>query len=215
MQTDEYLTLAEAGEILYKEKGSKFFTYAYPLQNQSDVTLFLDQLKEVHPKARHYCYAYVWGHDEPYHRSNDDGEPSGTAGPPILRRIIAAELKNVLVVVVRFFGGTLLGASGLIRAYKKSTDEVLAICPKITKVREATFSITFEYGIMNELLNSLKRMKLEPQNLQMDTAGSLNIDIPNSIADEQIIQLKAYVLDEYLENVSEKTEVPGLTIHKN
>src|ERR1700751_109849 len=119
--TDTYLTIEKSAEGLFKDKGSKFFAYAFPIQSEEEIKQHIIDLKKQHHGARHWCYALRLGADKKLFRANDDGEPSGTAGKPILNQIISADLTDILVVVVRYFGGTLLGTSGLIAAYKNAT----------------------------------------------------------------------------------------------
>ena len=121
MIIDSYITLAEACVGEYKEKGSKFIAYGYPFDDESELEVILGELKAIHPKARHYCFAYKIGVDNNRYRTNDDGEPSGTAGKPIYGQILSNGLTNIAIVVIRYFGGTKLGASGLIHAYKEAT----------------------------------------------------------------------------------------------
>ena len=117
--TDNYRTIEKAVEdVIFKELGSKFINFAYPIENEDDIKIYLDQLREIHPDANHHCYAYALGIDGKNHRANDDGEPSGSAGLPIYNQILSSEITNVLIVSVRYFGGTKLGIPGLVKAYK-------------------------------------------------------------------------------------------------
>ena len=116
MQTDSYKTIQNISEGIYKEKGSKFITYAFPVTCEEEIKEEIDKLKKEYYDARHHCYAYMLGADKKIFRANDDGEPSSTAGKPILGQILSAELTNILIVVIRYFGGTKLGVSGLIHA---------------------------------------------------------------------------------------------------
>src|SRR6056297_1625412 len=118
METDKFLTIKKSAEELYKEKGSKFHGIVYPVNSEDEVKSKLEEVKSIHPNARHHCYAYRYGIEKEYTRMNDDGEPSSTAGKPIYGQILSHNLTNVLIVVVRYFGGTLLGTRGLIRSYK-------------------------------------------------------------------------------------------------
>ena len=131
--SDTYLTIEKKSETLYKDKGSKFLTFAFPVQNDQQIKEVLTQLKKEHPSANHHCYAYRLGADKLNFRANDDGEPSNTAGKPILGQIQSNDLTNILIVVVRYFGGTLLGVGGLIQAYKNSAAEVLKVSHIIEK----------------------------------------------------------------------------------
>ena len=138
MTITTYSTIAAHVQAEIKDKGSRFIAYAYPIQSVAQVKQYVDALREEHHKARHWCYAYRLGVDGLQFRANDDGEPSGSAGRPILGQIDSAGLTDVLVVVVRYFGGTLLGVPGLIQAYKNSTAEALAIAEIVEKNIEKT-----------------------------------------------------------------------------
>lgn len=132
-ETDHYLTLLAPSTGEYKEKGSKFLAYAYNIDHEDSLQEIIGMLRSEHIKARHFCYAYRIGTDNNRFRANDDGEPSGTAGKPILSQIISFGLSNTIVVVVRYFGGTKLGASGLVHAYKEAAREALAIAETTVK----------------------------------------------------------------------------------
>jgi uncharacterized YigZ family protein len=152
-----YYTIQQNSEAVFTDKGSKFIAYAYPLQNANAVKLLLQNLKKLHPKAVHYCYAYRLGSDGLQFKQSDDGEPSGTAGKPILNQIISKELTNILVVVVRYFGGTLLGVPGLINAYKTATQLVLQTVPIVQKAIEVKFLLEFDYTLQNDVLTIIKQ----------------------------------------------------------
>jgi uncharacterized YigZ family protein len=153
---DEYRTLLEISHGLYKEKGSKFIAIASPVYSLDDVRLQLEGLRKRYHDARHHCYAYRLG-DEPYNiRYNDDGEPSGTAGKPIFGQIQSFELTNVLVVVVRYFGGVKLGTGGLIQAYRASAKDAIINGKIITKTWKAFLEIRFNYLLMNDVMHIIK-----------------------------------------------------------
>jgi uncharacterized YigZ family protein len=154
---DKYRTIAHLTTGEYKEKGSKFIAYAYPINADSEVKTHIDALKLEHHKARHWCYAWRIGLDANRYRANDDGEPGGTAGRPILGQIDSFALTNVLIVVVRYFGGTKLGTSGLIQAYKESAQEALNQAVILEKRVEENLEITCEYPAVTPVLNALKR----------------------------------------------------------
>ena len=159
---DVYKTLAAPSEeALYKEKSSKFFGYAFPVISEEDIKTALDAVRKQHPTARHWCYAWQLGTDTIRYRANDDGEPSGTAGRPILGQINARNLSNVLVVVVRYFGGVLLGTSGLINAYKLSAAEALDAAEIIEVDVLETFDVLFDYPLMNEVMRIVKDCNLK------------------------------------------------------
>lgn len=156
-ETDTYITLAAPSTGEYKDRGSKFIAYAYPAQNDEEALEKLAALRKEHPKARHHCFAWRFGVDGLRFRANDDGEPSGTAGRPILGQIDSHGLTNVVVIVARYFGGTLLGASGLIQAYRESANAALEKAEKEKRVLEAVFRIRFDYARMSDVLNIVKK----------------------------------------------------------
>lgn len=165
-----YRTLEAPIEAEFKDKGSRFIAYAYPVQTAAEVKSRVDALREAHHKARHWCYAYRLGTNGLKFRANDDGEPSGSAGRPILGQIDSAGLTDVLVVVVRYFGGTLLGVPGLIHAYKTATAEALSQAVVVEKNIEKTVSIQCAYPVLNEAIRIAKQHQGQviEQDLQLD-----------------------------------------------
>lgn len=161
MEEDIYKTITEEYEGWYKEKGSKFISYAIPIESEDDVKIHLEALKKKYYDARHHCYAWRLGKYMDKFRANDDGEPSGTAGKPILGQIQSYELTNILIVVVRYFGGTKLGASGLITAYKTASKEAL----ENAEIKEFTiddeYQLEFEYPLLNDVMRVFKEEKVE------------------------------------------------------
>lgn len=170
MTITTYSTIATPVQAEIKDKGSRFIAYAYPIHSVAQVKHYVDALREEHHKARHWCYAYRLGVDGLQFRANDDGEPSGSAGRPILGQIDSAGLTDVLVVVVRYFGGTLLGVPGLIQAYKNSTAEALAIAEIVEKNIEKTVWIRCEYPVLNDAIRIAKQHQADivEQDLQLD-----------------------------------------------
>ena len=160
LKSDEYLTIQKESEGIFKAKGSKFIAYAFPVFNQAGIKTALAKVREIHPKARHHCYAWKLGLDDNNYRANDDGEPSGSAGRPIYGQIRSKNLTNVIVIVVRYFGGTLLGVPGLIEAYKKSTKDALEQAQIITRQIQQRFVIHFTYAEMNVVMSAIKKLKL-------------------------------------------------------
>ena len=158
---DTYKTIAQPAEALFKDKGSKFLAYAYPVQGEEQIREHIQHLKKEHHSARHHCYAWRLGADKTLSRANDDGEPSSTAGKPILGQIQSFDLTDVLIVVVRYFGGTLLGVSGLINAYRESARLVLQEAEIVEKLVEDTLIVTFDYGVMNDVMKVFKEENLE------------------------------------------------------
>lgn len=165
----KYKTLAEARTAEFKDRGSKFLAYAYPVNTVEEVKEKLNALKKEHPKANHHCIAFRIGIDGKLFRASDDGEPSGSAGRPILGQIDSAELTNTMVVVVRYFGGTMLGVPGLINAYKTVTADALKDAPTVEKWVEKMVDVNFDYPSMSEVLYILKQAEatIYKQDLQL------------------------------------------------
>ncbi len=158
---DSFLTISAVSEGLYKDKGSKFIAKAFPVESEEDIRQLLDEVKKQYHDARHHCYAWVLGHDQSNYRMNDDGEPSGTAGRPIYGQLLSAGVTNVLLVVVRYFGGTKLGVRGLINAYKGAAQDALNQSQIVKKLRIKTIKILFEYSSMGEVMKIIKDHQLE------------------------------------------------------
>lgn len=187
---DSYQTIVTPAEGLFRDRGSKFLAFAYPIQNEDDVKRILPALRELHPKANHHCYAYRLGLDRTNFRANDDGEPSGSAGKPILNTVYAHDLTNLLVVVVRYFGGTLLGVPGLINAYKAATEEALAQAQIVTKHVRDVYTLTYPYEQMNEVMKVIKFFDLTPQKQQFDNECSLQIEIRKTLLNQVLGKLE-------------------------
>jgi uncharacterized YigZ family protein len=166
---NKYSTIAAPATGDFRDRGSKFLAYAYPITTPADVKEKLQLLKKEHPKAVHHCYAYRIGIGGLQFRAVDDGEPAGSAGKPILNQVDSMGITNVLVVVVRYFGGTLLGVPGLINAYKTATAEALNAAPKTEKWIEDVYEVTFDYPTMGEVLYLLKQAEatIYKQDLQL------------------------------------------------
>ena len=183
-QVTMYRTLESPAQAEFKDKGSRFLAFAYPVQTAEQVKKHVDDLRQEHHKARHWCYAYRLGVDGNQFRANDDGEPSGSAGRPILGQIDSFELIDVLVVVVRYFGGTLLGVPGLIHAYKTSTQMALENAQIIERNIEKTVRIRCEYPYLNEAIRIAKNHQAEiiEQDLQLDCRLTVRIPLANAEA---------------------------------
>tara|TARA_R110000796_G_scaffold185330_2_gene302124 strand:- start:215340 stop:215957 length:618 start_codon:yes stop_codon:yes gene_type:complete len=177
MSADYYKTISKTSEALYKEKGSKFFAFAFPVQNEEEVKENLEALRKQYYDARHHCYAYIYGVNGEHYRANDDGEPNHSAGDPILGQIKSKELTNTLVVVVRYFGGTKLGVGGLISAYKIATAEALDLNEIIEKPITQSFTLDFPYEEMNEVQHLVKELDLEITNQTFEIACSMEVDV--------------------------------------
>lgn len=180
MLLDTYQTIARPSEGLYKEKGSKFLSYAYPVKNEESIKVILASIRKEHFSARHCCYAWSLGLAHERFRVNDDGEPSGTAGRPIFGQIQSNKLTNILLVVVRYFGGTLLGVSGLIQAYKHAASEAIANAEIITQRIEHIFEVHFEYLAMNDLMLLIKEEQLEVVSSQFDLQCFIRLKVRSS-----------------------------------
>ena len=166
---DTYKTIeSPSEEILFKEKNSKFFGYAFPVSTTDEIKIHIDQLKKQHFGAVHFCYAYQIGTEKIEFRANDDGEPSNSAGIPIYGQIQSFGLTNILIVVVRFFGGTKLGVGGLITAYKTTAQLVLENASIIEKTIDVQFKITFDYKNINKVMRLIKEKQLEIHSQKME-----------------------------------------------
>ena len=187
---DYYFTIAQKGQAEYKDKGSRFFAFAYPLAAVEEVKPVMDELKKAHPKASHYCFAYKIGLDGNQFRVNDDGEPSGTAGKPIFGTIESKELTNILIVVVRYFGGTLLGVPGLINAYKSAAVLVLQTIPVIQKAVEEKRSLHFDYTIINEVMIIVKQYNCSIIRQDLQLFCHMEIGVPRNRLNEVDFKLK-------------------------
>lgn len=173
---DTYKTLASPSpEILFKEKNSKFYGYAYPITTEEEVKSHLEKLRKQHFGAGHFCYAFQLGTETMQFRANDDGEPSNSAGMPIYGQIQSFGLTNILVVVVRFFGGVKLGVGGLITAYKTAAQLALGVSEIIEKTINVHFIISFDYKNMNKVMRIIKEKKLEMISQQMDESCQIEI----------------------------------------
>ena len=180
MFDDTYRTLASPSEGLYKEKGSKFLAFAYPVQTLDEVKVHLEQLRKDYFDARHHCYAYILGPRKDAFRANDDGEPSGTGGRPIHGQLLSADLTDTLIVVVRYFGGILLGASGLANAYKTAARDAIDHATVIEKTIDVRYRLGFAYETMNDVMRILKEYDLKPEKQAFNLDCSLEVAIRQS-----------------------------------
>jgi uncharacterized YigZ family protein len=188
-----YFTLKESAEGLYKDKGSKFIAYSFPVKDVEEIKEIIALLKIDHPKARHVCYAYRLGNTPEEARSNDDGEPSGSAGKPILNTIISNNLHYTLVAVVRYFGGTLLGVPGLIHAYKEASLDALKEENIFLKEPEKVIQIAFDYFQLNDVMKICKKQPIKI--VQQEINNSCLFDLSFKLSDEEVVfsALKDYI----------------------
>lgn len=182
-----YITFAEYAEGIYTEKGSKFIACAFPVSNENEVQLAMLQVKEKYPKARHYCFAYQLQDD--YFRVSDDGEPSGTAGKPIHNQLRSHQLKDALIVVVRYFGGVLLGSGGLVSAYKTAAAEAIQNANLVTKQLEDTLTFSFYFTELNEVMKIAKQKSVEIISKKIENECELSLRYPRHLAAKLVKQL--------------------------
>ena len=177
VDTDCYLSIAAPSQGLYKEKGSKFLAFAYPVEQEEQAQEIIADLKREYFDARHHCYAYRIGHIGDKWRMNDDGEPSSTSGRPIYGQLLSNELSDILVVVVRYFGGIKLGVPGLIRSYKNATADAIANAEIVEKIAGEFFTITFDYLQMNDVMKVLKDMNITPISQDFDLTCKMDVKV--------------------------------------
>jgi uncharacterized YigZ family protein len=209
---DSYKTIAEKSEGEYKDKGSKFLAYAFPVDTFQEIDIAQDNIRKIHPKARHHCYAWKIGHEGNQYRANDDGEPPGTAGKPIHGQLNSHQLTNILVIVVRYFGGTLLGTPGLIKAYKEATIDALNNSTFLEKAIEIQFEIIFDYAWMSDVMNALKKLTLNILEQEFNDGGRVVCSIVKSKSPYFIDNFKALVLKKTVEEVQGMEEIEGIEI---
>ncbi|MEP7197227.1 MAG: YigZ family protein [Saprospiraceae bacterium] len=188
-----YLSIEGKFEAIHVEKASKFIAYATEINNTNSFKEVLSTIKALHPKARHHCYAYRLGMDLNNFRCDDDGEPSGTAGKPILRQIDSFDLTNVLLVVVRYFGGTLLGVAGLTKAYKTAALEVLKKSVIIERNIEHIYMIKTNESIMYKILHLVKQMGVNYKNLVLGDNASIDLELPLIVQSKFFSKLKSSI----------------------
>lgn len=188
-----YFTIQKPATAEYKEKGSRFIAYAYPIASANDFKETYKQLKKDHPKAVHYCFAYRLGLDGNNFRVSDDGEPSGSAGRPILGQIDSKQLTNVLVVVVRYFGGTLLGVPGLINAYKTAAALALQLTPVLQKDILINYHLQFNYTQINDVMVLVKQFGCEVLKQENQLFCIMDVGVPRGRVNEFVFKIKELV----------------------
>lgn len=189
--TDSYRSIAAASTGEFKDRGSRFIAYAWPVRNEAEALGHLEYLRKEHFKARHHCFAWRLEPDGSRFRANDDGEPSGTAGRPILGQIDAFSLSYVVVVVVRYFGGTLLGSSGLINAYRSAAAEALRNAEVIECLVKDFLLLDFDYALMPDVMNAVKKLDLEVLRQTFEARGQIEISIRKSETAATLLRFKA------------------------
>ncbi len=186
---DTYHTIEKPSEGIFRDRGSRFLAYAFPVNAESELKNILPLLKAEHPKANHHCYAFRLGIDRSVFRINDDGEPSGTAGRPILNTLLSRDLTNIAVIVVRYFGGTLLGVPGLINAYKSATEAALNQAIIIEKTVNDIYTIDFDYLQMNEVMKIIKDDDLTIINQVFDNNCNMQISVRKTYVNQILAKL--------------------------
>jgi len=178
LEKDTYKTISfPSPEVLYKEKNSKFFGYAFPIENETQVKEILEQIKKEHHTARHWCYAFQLGTSTTYHRTNDDGEPSNSAGAPIFGQIQSFDLTNILIVIVRYFGGVKLGVGGLIVAYRETAKMALEEAEIEEKTININYLVKFDYKNMNRVMRVIKEKNIEVVNQKLELDCEIEITV--------------------------------------
>ncbi|MBO7236222.1 MAG: YigZ family protein [Alistipes sp.] len=190
MAQDSYKTIARPAETTYRQLSSKFLVYAYPVETEAEIKEYLDALRKRWFDATHHCYAWRLGAKGEQFRANDDGEPSSTAGKPILGQLLSQEITNCLVVVVRYFGGTKLGVPGLIAAYKESTALVLSECEIVERTVDVVIDVSFSYIAMNDVMRIVKDMQPKVVNQVFDNLCTMTLSIREGDSEQLIGRLE-------------------------
>jgi uncharacterized YigZ family protein len=186
MSSDIYKTIKEPAKGIFRDRGSRFLAYTYPITEHDEIKPILDQLRKEHHDARHHCFAYMLGADRTIFRSSDDGEPSGTGGRPILGQINSFGLTNLLIVVVRYFGGTLLGVSGLINAYRSAAESAIQNSEIIECALKEYYEIKYPYDSMNSIMKIIKEEEISQSNQSFETICTIIISF-RTTAKEKIL----------------------------
>lgn len=189
-EQEYYYTIEKESFAEFKDRGSRFLAFVYPVQTAEDCKRLLQEARKDHPKAAHHCFAWRIGANGHTFRQSDDGEPSGTAGRPILGQIDSKKLVNVMVIVVRYFGGTLLGAPGLINAYRSATAMALQIVPAVQKPIEIVYELQFDYTQVNEVMNIVKQYNCSVVRQEMQLFCLLTIGIAKARLEEALYKLR-------------------------
>jgi uncharacterized YigZ family protein len=189
MSSDIYYSIKAPAQGLYKEKGSRFISFAFPVQEQDEIKMILEKIRKEHHEARHHCFAWMTGHERLNWRISDDGEPSGTGGRPILGQINSFGLTNILIVVTRYFGGTLLGVSGLINAYRTAAADAIGNAEIIECMLQEYYEITYPYGAMNHVMKILKEENISISEHSFDLVCSIRLNFRASARERVVNRL--------------------------
>ena len=209
---DRYLVPAAEGHGEFRDRGSKFVARLAHVRDEAAALEVVQQQAVLHSKCNHHCYAYRLGEGQDRYRANDDGEPSGTAGKPILGQIDKANLSDAIVVVSRYYGGTKLGTSGLIQAYREAARQAVEAAPTRYQALVAQIQLAFGYEMMTPVLSALSQMDLEMAGQDFGASATVTLELPRSQAPTILRRLKAKVAGVYEEEVGDDFEVPGLRV---
>jgi uncharacterized YigZ family protein len=188
---DSYRTLEKQAEGGYREKGSRFIAYGFPVMQESEIKIILGGIRKKYHDASHHCYAYRLGHRNEVYRVNDDGEPSGTAGKPIYGQITSNNLTNILIIVIRYFGGNLLGTRGLIHAYRSAVSDMLSRASVVTRMVEVRLRIIFPYEMLNPVMKILKDEALVPETPVYEATCSMVLMVREKKQNKLVDRLRA------------------------
>ena len=188
--SDSYFTIKKPSEGIYKEKGSKFIAFAYPIYNEEDFKEHLAQLKKYYHDARHHCYAFRLGLTENEFRYSDDGEPNNSAGKPIYGQLLSSNITNVAIIVIRYFGGTKLGVGGLITAYKEAAKDAITNAKIVKRTINHYYKIKFDYPVMSDVMNFVKQHNLNVTNQIFENSCLIEFNIRTKEAEQIISELE-------------------------
>ena len=205
---DSFKSISSPAQGKFKDKGSKFIAYAYRISGIEDFDHLLEEIKKENPKANHVCYAYRIGLNGDSYRTNDDGEPSNSAGRPILGSIDGSGLTNIVIFVVRYFGGTKLGIPGLINAYKSASQIALHNADIIEIHKHSIYILSFNYSHLGKIMNTIKSLKLEILEKNLEYEPSIKIKLKNSVKNELIKKFKARLLNRKVDDINDEVTVP-------
>ncbi len=192
MEIDQYNSILETSEGFFKDKGSKFFAFAFHVTNEEEINLRREELKKKYYDARHHVYAFMLGADKQTFRSSDDGEPSNSSGPPILGQIRSHDLSDILIVVIRYFGGTKLGIPGLINAYRTAADDAIKNAKVVIKTVKQKIILKFEYSQMNNVMRIIKEENLDIFSQNMQISCEIIIEVRKSETEKVLEKLKNF-----------------------
>jgi uncharacterized YigZ family protein len=192
MEIDQYNSILETSEGFFKDKGSKFFAFAFHVTNEEEINLRREELKKKYYDARHHVYAFMLGADKQTFRSSDDGEPSNSSGPPILGQIRSHDLSDILIVVIRYFGGTKLGIPGLINAYRTAADDAIKNAKVVIKTVKQKIILKFEYSQMNNVMRFIKEENLDIFSQNMQISCEIIVEVRKSETEKVLEKLKNF-----------------------